>query len=206
MDNIELKAATRTTTGNSPARALRRQGLVPAVLYGPKSAPSKLSIPAFDLDAILKKGGLSLSVFNLTIDGERSPRPVMIKELQSHPVSRALLHVDFYEVSMDRKIRINVPVTITGKSVGVENGGVLQIVHRELEVYCLPNQIPSHIEIDITKLDIGDAVHVEDLPLSANVEIPHETNFTVLTITSTRREVEGAAGEGAEGAEGSSEA
>ena len=210
MDNFELKAATRTTTGNSPARAMRRQGLVPAVLYGPKSAPSKLSIPAYDLDSIVKKGGLSLSVFNLTIDGERSPRPVMIKELQSHPVSRALLHVDFYEVAMDRKIHINVPVTITGKSVGVENGGVLEIVRRELEVYCLPNKIPGHIEINITDLDIGDAVHVEDIALSDDIEIPHDTNFTVLTVSSTRREIEAGAeaGEGGEeeaAAEGGSE-
>jgi large subunit ribosomal protein L25 len=206
LDNVELKAATRTTKGNSPARAMRRKGFVPAVLYGPKSEPSKLSIPTFDLDAIVKKGGLSLSVFNLTIDGERSPRPVMIKELQTHPVSRALLHVDFYEVSMDRKIRINVPVTLTGKSVGVENGGVLQLVYRELEVYCLPNEIPGHIEIDISHLDIGDSVHVEDLPLSGNVEIPHDDNFTVLTVTATRREVEAGAGEAAEGAAEKTEA
>jgi large subunit ribosomal protein L25 len=200
LDTIELKAATRTTKGNSPARAMRRQGLVPAVLYGPKSAPAKLSVQTHDLDTIVKKGGLALSVFDLTIDGERSPRPVMIKELQTHPVSRALLHVDLYEVSMDRKITVNVPVIVTGKSVGVENGGVLQIVRRELEVFCLPNRIPAHIEIDISRLDIGDSVHVEDLPLSDDIEIPHDVNFTVLTVSSTRREIEaGAAGEAAEG-------
>lgn len=210
MDNIELKAATRKTKGNSPARAMRRRGLVPAVIYGPHSTPGMLSIQASELDTILKKGGLGRSVFNLFIDGGKTAKPVMIKELQTHPVSQSLLHVDFYEVSMDRKIHVNVPVTTTGKAVGVENGGLLQIVRRELEVHCLPNAIPSYITIDITNLDIGDAVHVEDIQLSGDVEIPHENNFTVLTISSTKREVEAAAegepGEAEEAEEASPEA
>jgi large subunit ribosomal protein L25 len=193
LDNIELKAATRDTKGNSPARAMRRRGLVPAVIYGPHSTSGMLAVQAADLDTILKKGGLGRSVLNLFIDGEKTAKPVMIKELQTHPVSQSLLHVDFYEVSMDRKIHVNVPVTTTGKAVGVENGGLLQIVRRELEVYCLPNAIPDHIIIDISNLDIGDAIHVEDIQLGGDVEIPHENNFTVLTISSTKREVEAAA-------------
>ncbi|RJQ76229.1 MAG: 50S ribosomal protein L25 [Desulfobacteraceae bacterium] len=200
LDNVELKAATRTTKGNSPARALRRQGLVPAVLYGPDSPPSMLAIQVSELDTIIKRGGLGRSVFNLYVDGGQSAKPVMIKELQTHPLSKTLLHVDFYEVSMDRKIHVNVPVIITGKSIGVENGGMLQIICRELEVTCLPNAIPSNITIDITNLDIGDTVHVEDIPLSGNIEIPHETNFTVLTVSTTKREIEAVApGEPVEG-------
>lgn len=206
MNNIELKAETRTTKGNSPARAMRRQGLVPAVIYGPHSAPGMLAVQASELETILNRGGLARSVVNLYIDGDKAAKPVMIKELQTHPVSQSLLHVDFYEVSMDRKIHVNVPVITTGISVGVENGGLLQTVRRELEVFCLPNAIPDNITIDITSLDIGDAVHVEDIQLGGDIEIPHETNFTVLTVSSTKREAEAEA-EGEPGeAEGAEEA
>jgi large subunit ribosomal protein L25 len=201
LETIALKAETRKTKGNSPARALRRQGQVPAVLYGPNTAPSMLTLQAHDLDVIIKKGGLGRSVFNLCVDAETGSKPVMIKEMQKHPLSNAILHVDLYEVAMDRKIRVRIPVIVTGKAVGIENGGVLQIIRRELEVFCLPNEIPANITLDVTNLDVGDSVHVEEIPTTGNVEIPHETNFTVLTVSATRREAEVVAeGEEAEAA------
>lgn len=196
MDNVNINAQTRTTKGNSPARALRRSLRVPAILYGPKIEPCKLSVATHDLDLIVKRGSLGRSVYNLLVDENPTPTTVMIKEMQTHPVSRAFLHVDFYEVSMDRKIHVHVPVTVTGKCIGVENGGVLQLVQHELEVFCLPNQIPNTLSIDVSQLDIGDAIHVEDLQLPANVEIPHDVNFTVLTVSATRKETDGAAEEG----------
>jgi large subunit ribosomal protein L25 len=200
LETIALKAETRKTKGNSPARVLRREGKVPAVLYGPKTEPSMLTLKAFDLEIIIKRGGLGRTVFDLVVDDGAGSRPVMIKEMQRHPLSNVMLHVDLYEVSMDRKIRVRVPVIVTGKPIGVENGGVLQIIRRELEVYCLPNEIPANVTIDVTNLDIGNAVHVEDIPMTGNVEIPHETNFTVLTVSATRRDMEASAeGEAAAG-------
>jgi large subunit ribosomal protein L25 len=114
----------------------------------------------------------------------------MVKELQVHPVTRNFLHVDFYEIDMARKIRVNVPVVTTGTAIGVERGGILQIIRRELEVLCLPGQIPETFEIDISDLDVGDAVHVEEIPLSGDIEIPHDVDFTVVTVTSPKLEVE----------------
>ena len=114
----------------------------------------------------------------------------MIKELQTQPVSRNYLHVDFYEIDMARKIKVNVPVVTMGKSAGVEAGGILQIIRREIEVLCLPNKIPEKIEIDITDLEIGDSVHVEELPLEEDAEIQADTNFTVLTVLSPKVEAE----------------
>lgn len=187
MDNIALKAQLRTTKGNSPARAIRRDGRIPAVLYGPKTEPNMISIGARDLDNILKQGSIGRSIINLEIDGVKGIRATMVKEMQTHPISQSVLHVDFYEVDMTRKIKVNVPVTITGKSVGVELGGMLQIIRRELEVYCLPNEIPQTITIDITNLEIGDSVHVNDIETAAGVEIPSEVNFTVLTILSPKK-------------------
>lgn len=207
MDNIDLKAQTRTTKGNGPARALRRDGRVPAVLYGPKSEPSMLSIGAYDLETIIKQGSLGRFVFNLFIDDGKKSRSVMVKELQTHPVSHDILHLDLYEVAMDRKIKVNVPVTTIGKSIGVEHGGILQIIRRELEVFCLPNRIPETITVDITDLDMGDSLHVEEIQTEDEVEIPYDVNFTVLTVLSPKAEVEEEEeeeeeGEEVEGAEG----
>ncbi|MGD9364184.1 MAG: 50S ribosomal protein L25/general stress protein Ctc [Desulfobacteraceae bacterium] len=187
MNNIELKAETRTTTGNNPARALRRAGRTPAILYGPEAEPVMLSIDTDELEHIIKLGNVGRSIFNLAVDGGKKSRAAMIKELQTHPVSQDILHIDFYEVNMDRKVKVMVPVVTTGKSVGVEMGGMLQIIRRELEVLCLPNAIPQEITIDITDLDVGNSVHVEDINLEGDVEIPHEVDFTVLTILSPKK-------------------
>jgi large subunit ribosomal protein L25 len=189
LDNI-INAKIRKTKGNSPARALRRSNKIPAVIYGPGSDTRMLSIEVHELEGVVKKGGLGSSVYNLMIDGNKKPTSVMIKELQRHPVSHDFLHVDFYEVAMDRKIRVNVPVVTTGKSIGVEQGGMVQIVRRELEVFCLPNEIPEVITIDITDIEIGGSVHVEDVKVPGDVEIPHDVNFTILTVSLTKAEVE----------------
>jgi large subunit ribosomal protein L25 len=187
LNNIELKAETRTTTGNNPARALRRAGRTPAILYGPEAEPVMLSIDTGEMENIIKQGKVGRSIFNLAVDGGKKSRAAMIKELQTHPVSQDILHIDFYEVNMKRKVKVMVPVATTGKSVGVEMGGMLQIIRRELEVLCLPNAIPHEIAIDITDLDIGNSVHVEDISLEGDIEIPHEVDFTILTILSPKK-------------------
>lgn len=187
MNSIELQATTRTTTGNGPARVLRREGRVPAILYGPASEPRMLSVGVHDIETIFKESSVSRSIFNLIIDGGKETKAAMIKELQTNPVDRHLVHIDFYAVDMTRKVRVNVPVVTTGKAVGVEMGGMLQIIRRELEVLCLPNAIPQAITIDISKLDVGQSVHVEEIQVGDDIELPHEVNFTVLTISSQQK-------------------
>jgi large subunit ribosomal protein L25 len=187
---MNLKASQRQAAGNGPSRVLRRDGKIPAILYGPKTEPIKLAIDRLELEPIFKSGAVAQKLLKLEIDGVDSARGVMIKELQKHPVSRTVLHLDLYEVSMDQKIKVMVPVVTTGKSAGVEVGGMLQIIRRELEVFCLPDQIPENITIDITALEIGDSVHVEDLPMDEAVEIPADVNFTILTILSPTAEEE----------------
>jgi len=190
LEIVNLNAESRTTVGKGPARALRRAGKIPAVLYGPKSDPVMLTIDARELETLLKKrGGQSLMRLNFE-KGSQTQRTVMLKELQVHPLSRDMIHADFYEIDMNRKIRTNVPVVTSGKSVGVEMGGLLQTIRRELEVLCLPMEIPEAIEVDVTDLDIGDSVHVEEVPLPEGVEIPAEVNFTVVTVLSPKKEEE----------------
>jgi len=200
LELIELKTNVRTTVGNGPARRLRQTGQIPAVLYGPKTESVLLSVNKSDLDLVLKKGRSSQIILNLVIqnNGETYTRPAMIKELQVHPVSRNYLHIDFYEIDMDRKITVGVRVVTTGKSVGVERGGILQIIRRELEVECLPFEVPESIVIDITDLDMGDSVHVEDISLDGDVEFLGESNLTVVTILTPKLEEEPEAEEEAE--------
>ncbi|MCP4369284.1 MAG: 50S ribosomal protein L25/general stress protein Ctc [Deltaproteobacteria bacterium] len=191
MEQIELKANVRKTTGNGPAGVLRREGKIPAVLYGPETEPVLLSVHTGDFEEVLKKGNVSQVLLNLIIqNGKTFSKSVIVKELQMHPVSQDFIHIDFYEIDMKRKIKVNIPVVATGKSKGVELGGVLQIVRHELEVMCFPGDIPEEIVIDVTDLDMGDSVHVEEIPVDGDVEIQAEVNFTVLTILSPKVEEE----------------
>jgi large subunit ribosomal protein L25 len=198
---IELKTNVRTTTGNGPARRLRQKGQIPAVLYGPGTESVLLSVNISDIDRILKKGRIGQVLLNLVIpnNGETSTKTVMVKELQHHPVSRNYLHIDFYEVAMDRKIMVNIPVTTTGKAKGVENGGILQIIRRELEVQCFPLDVPESIEIDISDLDIGDSIHLGDIARQSKIEFLDDENFTVVTVVSPKVEEAAEAAEEAEG-------
>ncbi|MFZ0134443.1 MAG: 50S ribosomal protein L25/general stress protein Ctc [Desulfobacterales bacterium] len=191
MEQLQLAATPRETTGNGPARVLRRSGRIPAVLYGPETDALMLSVNIHEFELILKNHNINQMVLNLVVqNGESSTRPVMIKELQAHPVSRKLIHVDFYEISMTRKIWVNVPVVVEGKSIGEERGGIVQVVRRELEVLCLPGEIPESIVLDISSLDIGDSIHVEEVKLPEGVEISADTNFTIVTVTSPKAEEE----------------
>ncbi len=210
MEKIELQATVRKSVGNGPARVLRRAGQTPAVLYGRNTEPVLLAVDTKDLELILKQGSFGQFILNLVIqNGKKVTRAAMIKELQTHPVSGQLIHIDFYEVDMKRQIKVMVPIITTGSSIGVEEGGMLNIVRRELEVFCLPGDIPESIEIDISELGMGDSIHLEDIPLGENIEISSDVNYTVVTVLSPKveeeevvEEEEEGLEEGEEGAEG----
>ncbi len=191
MERIELQTTVRKSTGNSPARSLRRAGQIPAVLYGPKMETVLLSVNIKDLEQIFKQGNAFQVILNLVIqNGKKKTKAAMVKELQTHPVSGSFIHIDFYEIDMKRQIKVMVPVITKGQSVGVELGGMLNIVRREVELLCLPGDIPEAIEIDITDLDIGDSIHIEDIQLGENVEVSADFNFTVVTVLSPTVEEE----------------
>lgn len=195
MEFHNLTAKPRTTKGNSPARALRRDGAIPAVIYGPGKEPVSLSVNVYDLEQVLKTANTRQLFVNLAIEGGGT-RIAMLKELQRHPVKGSFVHADFYEVAMDRKVHVMIPVTTVGKCQGVELGGMLQVIRRELEALCIPSDIPDKIEIDITDLDMGESVHIEDIQLEGDIELIHDVNFTILTVLAGRK------AEGEEGEEG----
>ncbi|MFP3998441.1 MAG: 50S ribosomal protein L25/general stress protein Ctc [Desulfobacterales bacterium] len=189
MDIVKLNAQTRQETGKGAARVLRRQGRIPAVLYGSDIDTQILSVSAQELERMFNNPKFTRGLINLVVEkGGKSQRTVMIKEFQRDPVKEHYIHIDFHEIKMDQKIATMVPITTTGTSKGVEEGGILQIIRRELEVYCLPANIPEQIEIDISELDVGDSVHVSEIPLAEGVEIPYEVDFTILTVVSPKME------------------
>lgn len=191
MEQINLEAQVRKTTGNGPARTLRRAGRIPAILYGPKTDPVMLSIDSKEFEKILRTSTIGSVLLKLQIkNGQTGSRSAMVKELQTHPVTGQFLHIDFYEVDLTRKINAMIPVTVTGKSQGVEDGGILQIVRREIEVFCLPTAIPESIEVDISELEIGGSIHVNEITLPSDVELPEDVDFTVITILAPKVEEE----------------
>ena len=185
MTTVALSARSRNEIGKGAARSLRRQALIPAVFYGPNLDPIPLSLNSTDLKNLTTMGGASESILiDLNIEqgeGTQSHR-AMIKEIQTDPLKGTILHVDFYAISMDKKITLEVPITLTGVPAGATEGGILQQVLRTLEISCLPGQIPEALELDVTNLAIGDSLHVSDLEVPEGIEFLAEERLTIASV------------------------
>lgn len=183
LELIELTAKSRETTGKGAARELRRNNEIPAIVYGPKTDPMMLSLETVGFDKVIRQHGSMGLFFNLKVEGHSGAgKVVMLKEVQMDTFGLKYLHVDFHEIDMDTKVTITVPVETIGVSPGVAEGGLLQVIRRELDVVCKPVHAPETIQIDISSLEVGHAVHVEDIDLGEHIEIPHEVNYTMVTI------------------------
>jgi large subunit ribosomal protein L25 len=189
LELIKLKAKQRETSGKGAARRLRQNKAIPGIVYGPESEPVMLSLDAIEFDKIIRENGSTGLFFNLKIEGNKS-KTVMLKEMQMDTFGLNYLHIDLHEIDMDTKVTISIPVEVVGKSKGVEEGGVVQTIRRELDVVCKPADTPESIQIDISDLGIGDSVHVEEIDLGDNVEIPFDVDFTVITIGAPTEEEE----------------
>ncbi|MBF0120972.1 MAG: 50S ribosomal protein L25/general stress protein Ctc [Desulfobacterales bacterium] len=189
MQLIELKATIRNSKGNGPAKRLRKENKIPAILYGKGIDSIPLTVDSKDMENILKTSKSGQVIINLSIqNGTVANKNVMIKLIQTHPVTRNFLHIDFYEIDMSNKIKVKIPIVITGESKGVGLGGVIQIIKREIEVMCLPTEIPHSITLDVTELGIGDSIHIKDIPVQKGVEISAPSNFAIVTVVSTKAE------------------
>lgn len=188
METIELKAYTRSEFGKGSARRLRKQGLVPAVFYGATVKSIPLTVNSFELVKLLGtiKGESKFIKLAIEDDGNKAEKLSIIKELQVNPVSRTPIHADFYEIRMDHKITMDIPIRLTGQSIGIEEGGDLQFSKRNLKVAALPSLIPDFIEVDISNLNIGDSVKVEDLVLGEDIEILDPTDVMIAAVVVTR--------------------
>jgi len=168
MERETLMAQFRPEKGKGAARRLRHEGLIPAVVYGHHEDPIPVSLNSQQLTKILRRGARGRSLINLTIDGLGDGSintTVILKDKQVNPLKQTIIHVDLYRVIMHEEISVSVPVHTVGTAIGVEKGGVADQLLREIEVRCLPTDIPPEIEIDVSSLDIGDAIHVESIRL-----------------------------------------
>ncbi|CAN5279724.1 50S ribosomal protein L25/general stress protein Ctc [soil metagenome] len=179
--NAALHARPRDERGKSAARAMRRAGRTPAVVYGHTTANQELSVDTLELDHLLSSISIDNTLIDLTIQGGPTAK-VLIRELQRHPFRPFVYHVDFYEVTAGEKLQVNVPIHLVGVPVGVrEEGGVLQQPRHEVEVECLPNNIPEEIQVDVSGLDIGDHITIGSLRIP-DAEILDDPEVTICSV------------------------
>ena len=183
MEFVDLRVERRTGTGKGVARGLRRQGQIPAILYGEGEPISLTADPKVLLRVLGTEAGENV-ILNLTIvDGKDFTRKAMVKEVQVDPVTGKPLHADFLAISMERPIEVEVPVEVAGVAQGVKDeGGILDQILREIRVRCLPVAIPDRIGLDVSSLDIGDVLHVSDLPIPEGVELLTDREQAVVMV------------------------
>jgi len=219
MSQVALKAEQRESLTKGSNKRLRKSGIIPAVVYGQGNAAASIQIAYSDLWAALHSDAGRNVLIDLEIKDAKSKKKqtVVIKELQQHPVHEQIIHVDFHEISLKDKILVNIPVHEKGESPGVKNeGGVLEFPLRELQIECLPTDIPEAIDVDISKLGLNQSIHVKDLIIASTIIVKNEPGMVVVQVKppvelkveepteegATEPEVIGEKKEGEEGEEG----
>jgi large subunit ribosomal protein L25 len=182
METVTLNVELRQGTGKEKAGRLRRTGKVPGVCYGQGKRTAAVCVDAREFRfKVERMEGSHLIQFASPLP-ELNEKLVLVKEVQRHPVTSEVLHLDFYEVDETKPIQTTVPLHFVGKPEGVTAGGVLQAVRRDITVECLPRNIPEFLELDVSGLKIHDAIHIEELPLPPGVKAVYDTNVTLVTV------------------------
>jgi large subunit ribosomal protein L25 len=190
-ERVKLEVRARESRGSADARRLRKQGLIPGVLYGQGKEPSAVCIPERELRRVFTGAGGLNAILDVVIEGDGgSPLPSVLKEYQQDPLRGTLTHVDLQEVRLDQPIQTQVPVTLVGESAGSKEGGVLSQVTRELNVEALPMEVPESLELDVSELHIGDALRLADLPPPKGVTFLDDLEETVIATITTASPVE----------------
>ena len=193
MAITEINATARPRAGKGAARAVRREGKIPAVIYGDKKDPETIALDHPTLVKLLNKGGFLSSVFDIKIDGKT--HRVLPRDIQFEPVKDIPIHVDFQRIPSDGRIRVSVPVHFLNEETcpGLKRGGVLNIVRHEVEVMAPADNIPTHFDIDLKEVDIGDSIHISAVALPSNVTPTiTDRDFTVATLAGSSSSRSGA--------------
>ena len=199
---VQLKAKSRVEIGKGPVKRLRAAGVVPGVVYGPRSKSVSVTVEREALADVLAHaaGGHVLVDLQLEEGGQTTNRLALVQDVQQHPFEDTILHVDFREVSATEKMRTTVPVRAVGEPAGVKTGGgVLEFVMRELHVECLPKDLPDVIEVNVEKLEIGESLSIGDLVVPAGVTLVDPKDRAVFTVAAPMAEEEVAATEAVPG-------
>jgi len=189
IKNIVVEADPRAERGKNESRRLRRAGRLPGVIYGAGDPPLTVGLSPRRIEEILRLETGRNTIFTLTLAGESQKGAVMIKDLQRDPVSDALLHIDLVRVQLDKAVRVSVPIRLVGTPEGVRTeGGVVEFVHREVEVECLPADIPEHLDLDIAALQVNQHVSVSALPVSDRVKILDDADAIIVVVVPPKAE------------------
>ena len=202
MAKSVLNVETRVRTGKGGSRKVRQDGLVPAVVYGKGVEALNLRLePKALQQAVATEAGWN-TLLTLKGDGPFDGLVVILKDMQIDAIRRNPTHVDFLAIDLKKSLAVMVPVQPVGKAQGEVEGGTLQLIRHELEVYCLPTNIPTSIEIDVTALNVGEGIHIDEVSFPEGVESQHDVNFTVLTVVGRMAEEVEVDEEDEEGVEG----
>ena len=184
MEQPVLTARIRKSKGKGAAKKLRKMAQVPAVFYGPKTESVMLAVDYPELERILKQGSSDNVILDLQVQSDQGSETykAIIKDLLIDPVKDIYLHADFYEISMDKEITVDVPIRLINSPVGVTEGGILQHIRRKLNISCLPDKMIDALELDVSGLAIGDSLHVEDIDLPEGIVSLEEGHLTVATV------------------------
>ena len=180
---VKLKAEPRPTVGRSAVRKLRARGFIPAIVYGGNDKPQPLQVSARDINAMMSHASGENVLVELEIGGDGQSRTALVQEVQHSPVGGEIRHVDFHAVSMDQMIQAEVPLEPVGTPVGVKTfGGLLEQSLRVLAIECLPGDLPDRITVDVSQLNIGDAIHVRDIQLPQGVTPKVQVDLTAFSV------------------------
>ena len=179
-ERIKLEVKEREGRGSADSRRLRRQGLIPGVLYGRGKPPHPFAVAERELRRVLSGDSGLHAILDVVVDGQETARPSVLKDYQQHVPSGRLSHIDLHEVRLDQPIQTQVSVTLIGEPAGVKEGGVLSQVSREINVEALPMEIPDHLELDVSGMGIGDILRLVDLPAQEGVTYLDDPEETVL--------------------------
>ena len=185
-----IPVAKRETTGKASNNALRNAGMIPAVIYGLNEPPVAIAIsPKIVARIIASETGLN-SMIQFQREGTEIKRHVIIKDVQRHPVTGRLSHVDFMRVDPTHKVRVKVPIKLVGTPVGVKEGGILDFTHREIEVECLPSFIPAHVDVNVSALQVGDSLRLDQVVLDANLTLQGDSHNVICSVLGKQAEEE----------------
>jgi large subunit ribosomal protein L25 len=181
MSHVTLAARVRKSKGKGAARKLRNNNQIPAIFYGPKTEPVMLAVDYPELARILKEDRGENVILDLQVKSDQGTetRKAMIKDLLIDPIKNTYLHADFCEISMDKEIRVNIPVRLIGTPVGLTEGGVLQHIRRELTISCLPDKLIDSLDLDVSALNIGDSLHIRDIKFPEGITSSDEGHITI---------------------------
>lgn len=182
METLEIQVETREVGSKRQARRMRRDGKIPGVLYGPKTSPVPLEFNKKEFSN--RVAGLEGSHLVRLKSGSTAlaDKVALVKQMQYHPITGEVIHTDLYEVDLTAKIQVRVPLHFVGKAAGVVRGGILQPIVREIEVECLPLDIPEFFNVEVSALDIGDSIHIEELPMPEGVTVVSESNLALVAV------------------------